>query len=112
LEGLAPSHDVQAISKQGLLNSECRDGGPPRQSICLFRSEGCLLKQTFSECRTQRVSWSSRDRPNAALYPDWSLLQHRSKSNNRSDEMLTQTDVGYWHLSDLLILAANVGYEG
>ena len=40
---------------------------------------------------------------NAALYPDWSLVQHRSKSNNRSDEMLTQTDVGYWHFSEVVV---------
>jgi hypothetical protein len=70
LEGLAPSYDVKAISKQGLLNFETRDGGPPRQSVCLFGSEGCLLKQTFGDDRTQRMSWSSHDQPNAALYPD------------------------------------------
>src|SRR5882672_8863692 len=51
------------------------------------------------------MSWSSRDQPNAALYPERSLLQHRSKSSNRSDEMLTQTHVGYWHFSDVGIVA-------
>jgi hypothetical protein len=98
LEGLAPSHEVQAISGKVCSISESRYRGPPRQLMCLFGSEGCLLKQTsvtagFSACVT-----STRDRPNAVLDPDWQLLHHGSRSNDGSDEMLTQTDVGYWHL--------------